>query len=232
MQTIIIDLEFTGLDNTYTKDNEIIQMKAHNVSTEKSICRNFGSKKEIGAHPFLAHKVKRYNEPIFSDSQFLDLIHSISEEDSEFRFYGWGVDLDKKMLLKYGINISIIDIREQLQLTDFEEALATQGRSLETAYYIVTGELPELKNHDGIEELNLIVELFEAALALPQNEYLTIMPNGHCAGMPLLQYVSEYRRAADGYRFNNNDLLARSMNNLLDVEHEWDDDDEEDNNPW
>lgn len=230
MQTIIIDFEFTGLDNTYIRDNEIIQVKAHNVTTGESICRNFGSKKEITAHPFLHHKVKKYDNVLFSGTEFENTINQISEEDIEFKFFGWGVDLDKKMLSKYGIDLSIIDIREKLQLTDFEYALAVEGKSLEVAYYTVIGEIPDLKNHDGIEEIKLIVELFKASLALPQREYLSVMPNGHCAGMPLVQYVSEYRRAADGYRFNNNDLLAKSMNNILDVVNDdWDWDLDDDN---
>lgn len=230
MQQIIIDLEFTGLDNTFIKDNEIIQVKAANVKTGKYFCQNYGSDKEITAHPFMAHKVKKYDLPKFSSEDCLAKINQLldpEDEDKIKQFYGWGIDLDKKMLEKHGINIPIIDIREQLQLTEFEEALATQGRSLEVAYYIATGKIPELKNHDGIEELKLIVELFEIAESLPKKDYLTIMPNGHCAGMPITEYVMNYRRAADGYRFNNNDLLAKSLNNQIEI-NEWGQYDEND----
>jgi hypothetical protein len=37
------------------------------------------------------------------------------------------------------------------------------------------------------------------------------MPWGDYAGVPIRKYVEEERRRADGYRFNNSDLLAVSM---------------------
>lgn len=50
MQTMLIDFEFTGLDNSYVTDNEIIQAKVMNLQTGKVCCRNYRSEKRIGAH--------------------------------------------------------------------------------------------------------------------------------------------------------------------------------------
>lgn len=41
----LIDLEFTGLDNSIIDDNEIIQVKILNFNNKKSIIKNFNSKK-------------------------------------------------------------------------------------------------------------------------------------------------------------------------------------------
>ena len=48
------------------------------------------------------------------------------------------------------------------------------------------------------------------------------MPWGDYAGVPICEYVKEERRRADGYRFNNNDLLATSMDYWIEY-NEYDD---------
>lgn len=228
-QTVIIDFEFTGLDNSFTTDNEIIQMKAMNVVTGKAICHNYTSKKNISAYGQLAHQVKKYKGDKFSIKRF----HSDMERigitlQTPVVFYGFGVQQDRLMLGKYGIRIPINDIREMLQLSKFEQRLATEGSGLESSYLIVTGSYPDLQNHDGIKELEIIIALYEKAIKLKKKKHLTIMPHGHCSGMPLKQYISNYRRAADGYRYNNSDILSDSMNKIIDeVENEYQEEYEE-----
>jgi hypothetical protein len=58
----LIDLEFTGLDNSIISDNEIIQVKILNVNNKKSIIKNFNSKKELSAYTQLEHKIVRYED--------------------------------------------------------------------------------------------------------------------------------------------------------------------------
>ncbi len=216
---IIIDLEFTGLDNSYIKDNEIIQLKMINCKNDRSYTANFRSLKKISAYPRLSHKVTRYKGSTFCKDFFNHgLEFLLIDQKSEPEFYGFGVQQDILMLNKYGIKLNIIDIREMLQLTKHEATLATEGSGLEAAYLIVTGKHPELKNHDGIDELKIIKELFLAARKLRKKEYLTVMPHGHCAGMPLKEYISGYRRAADGYRYNNFDILSKSLSNIIEEE--------------
>jgi len=53
------------------------------------------------------------------------------------------------------------------------------------------------------------------------------MPHGHCAGMPISQYTSNYRRSADGYRYNNSDLLAKSLTARIPAYVSQDDDEDE-----
>lgn len=220
---VIIDLEFTGLDNSFISDNEIIQMKAMNMVSGKVICHNYTSKKNISAYGQLAHKVKKYKGAKFSKELFhfnMELL-GISMQTAVV-FYGFGVQQDCLMLGKYGIRIPIIDVREMLQLSKFEQRLATEGSGLESSYLIVTGDYPDLQNHDGLEELSKIADIFKIAKKLKKKKHLTIMPHGHCSGMPLKQYISNYRRAADGYRFNNSDILSDSMNKIIDeVENQY-----------
>lgn len=216
---IIIDLEFTGLDNSFITDNEIIQLKMMNAKTRKSICVNFGSKKRILAHPFLSHKTTRYvGAKKFNKERFADALISVCDNQTgRIIYHGFGTKTDMLMLQKYGINYEIEDIREKLQRTRHEKRMATEGSNLEATFYIVTGRHPGLDNHDGSAELYIIHELYLAAKRLKKHEYLSVMPHGHCAGMPIEQYVDNYRRQADGYRFNNSDILSRSFNNAIET---------------
>lgn len=221
MQNVILDFEFTGLDNSFIKDNEIIQAKAMNVATGEIYFANYFSDKAIGAHAYLTHQTERYTSKDstatqkFSKQAFELMISKLSLSDSDIRFHGFSVSQDLLMLKKYGIDVDINDIQQALQLSDFEYRIATEGRSLECVYYIVTGKIPKLKNHYGIDELHVIKELYDVAASITPNTLLFIMPHGHCAGMPIVDYVAEYRRAADGYRFNNYDILAKSLNEAI-----------------
>ena len=225
---IILDLEYTGLDNSYEEKNEVIQVKLHNIDNGKYVCRNFKSTKPISAYGKLSHRCQFYEGDMFSKNCFEQMLKEIEALGDKYNYYGFGVDQDIIMLLKYGIDIDIKDIRTMLQLSEHEVRLATEGSGLEAAYLIVTGKYPELLNHDGLHELKLIVELYEIAITLPQKEFLSVMPHGHCAGMPLSQYVRNYRRAADGYRFHNTDILSASLENAIAVLEHWYDEQEDD----
>jgi len=225
MQNVIIDLEFTGLDNTYMKQHEIIQLKMMNCETELSVCENYGSTITLSAYSYLHHKVKRYAYERFGSDLFLKALERIGVTMETARFWGWGVSQDLLMLKKYGLTPEIADLREQMQLTRFEKPMALGGSGLEPAYYLLTKKIPKLKNHDGIEELNLIFEIYQQLKPYKKRKYLTVMPHGHCAGMPLNEYVADYRKAADGYRFNNNDLLALSLYNAIEQLEEVEDED-------
>ena len=117
------------------------------------------------------------------------------------------------MLAKYGVNIEIVDLQELIRRNPkYELALSIGCSSMEAAYLLLTGKKPQLKTHLSLAELSLIREIYQETINFEDlNEHFTLMPYGHCAGMPIRQYVSAFRRAADGYRFNNNDLLAKSL---------------------
>lgn len=226
MKNIIIDLEFTGLDNSFIKDNEIVQLKIMDVETQKTACINYRTKKDSGAGAYLIHGIKNNSDfHSFSKFEFTDvlkyhLLIALTENIEECTFWGYSTDADMAMLKKYSINIEIIDIRERLQRSEYETRLATEGISLEAAYYIATGMLPKTINHGDETELLLIYELYKVCQILIPNKYLTVMPHGHCAGMPLKQYVVDYRRAADGYRFNNSDVLSDSLSFAIECAEE------------
>lgn len=228
MSKIILDLEFTGLDNQFISDNEIVQAKMINAETGKSIIKNFGSNKNLSAHVQIGHKVLRYfKEPLFDVSIFAFMLSEIGAEYGKCEYFGFGIDSDFKMLCKYDIEINITDIRTHYQLTEFELRMATEGSGLEETYLIVTGKYPEISNHSDLSELYLIKELYDSMTKYEKKDYFSIMPHGFCAGMPLSMYVSAYRRQADGYRYNNHDMLSRSLSYHISLTEE-DEDDEYD----
>jgi hypothetical protein len=211
----LIDLEFTGLDNSFITDNEIIQVKIKNVNNKKSIIKNFNSKKELSAYAQLEHKIIRYEDcPLFSLDEFVEMLTQINLS-IEADFWGFGVEQDIKMLAKYGCHISIKDIRTHFQKTKFAYRMATEGSGLEPTYLIVTGEYPQTVSHADFSEMCLIEKLFEKMREYQADPYMSVVPFGHCAGMSIYDYVQRYRRQADGYRYNNSDALASALNNAI-----------------
>jgi len=205
---IIIDLEFTGLDNSYVKDNEIVQLKTLDTEDKSEENYVFKTKKQSCASAFLCHRIDNSDREHCFTKEFFE---TIIEPHKGKEFIGFGVQQDIKMLFKYGINLSIKDIKEILTLSKFEQRLALEGSSLEACYLIVTGQIPIIDNHGGIDELHLIKEIYDHIKESKLNDFLNYVPFGHCAGMPLSEYVRNYRRQSDGYRFNNNDLYAQSL---------------------
>lgn len=221
----IIDFEFTGLDNTFIQDNEIIQVKFLDTKSGITLVKNFASKKPSTAGAFLCHRLPKFDGDLFSREQFESALSEFNAKAglSKNDFMGFGISQDKQMLSKYLIEIDILDLQEQLMLTDeYELLMATEGRSLEVCYYLVTGALPKLEDHSGISEIYLMDIIFHKTKDIKKNCILTVMPFGHCAGMPLIDYVDEYRRAADGYRFNNDDILALSLNYVINAIENYD----------
>ena len=106
-ETIIIDLEFTGLNNSFICDNEITELKMRNLSTGKTFFQKFGTDKELSLHSRLHNgNVKRYEGEHFSSELFYKAVKSISSEDAEIDFYGFSIEKDKEMLSRYDIHIT------------------------------------------------------------------------------------------------------------------------------
>lgn len=222
----IIDIEFTGLDNSFIGDNEIIQVKILNVSNQQNVIRNFKSKKPLSAHTQLEHKVVRYEDcPVFDLNQLVGMLTEIGlSVDADF--FGFGVEQDKKMLAKYGCHVEIEDIRTYYQKTEFAYRMATEGSGLEETYFIVIGEYPPAVSHSDFSEMILIKTLFEKMKDTEAESYMSVVPFGHCSGMTVSNYVQNYRRAADGYRYNNSDDFSLSLSNAIEeLEYANDDDD-------
>ena len=91
----------------------------------------------------------------------------------------------------------------------YELPMAMGGRSLEFCYYLVTKEVVTV-DHNSSDELALIERLFYATRGKKQ-KYLTVYPWGPDAGLPLDMFVNDNRRRADGYRYNNNNILSTSL---------------------
>ena len=222
-QKIIIDFEFNGLPR-YGFQPEINQVKMKNLTNGKSVCQNFKThNKGFGRGYYGLIK----GEKLFSQAEFYKLLDAIgaSEKDA---FYGFSIKTDKELLSSYNICLSTyVDIQEHLMLKKkYERPMAMGGRSLEFCYYLVTKEVVTV-DHNSSDELALIERLFYATRGKKQ-KHLTVYPWGPEAGMPLDLYVDDNRRRADGYRYNNNDILAISLDYYIDqAESSWSFDDEE-----
>lgn len=232
MPTIILDIEFTGLDNTYISDNEIVQVKMIRLDaqpsglTEKSL--DFRSKKPIGIYGRLQGMPEWFSPkvavPFFCANYFTGMLAQLDvHEGDPIEFIGFSVSTDWQMLGKYGIkpppHWTVTDIMDILRLSPHEQTLAEQGRSMEVCHYLLTGK-PFTGDHIGLDELRAIRDMYLIAKELPQKERLEYVPFGHCAGMPIAQYVQDYRRNADGYRFNNSDQFAASMDYYISIEED------------
>lgn len=205
-QKIIIDFEFNGL-HRYGFMPEIAQVKMKNLTNGKSVCQNFKThNKGFGRGYYGLIKGNK----LFSQAEFYKLLAIIGASDKD-AFYGFSIKTDKELLSSYNIYLSTyIDIQEHLMLKKkYERPMAMGGRSLEFCYYLVTKEVVTV-DHNSSDELALIERLFYATRGKKQ-KHLTVYPWGPEAGMPLDLYINDNRRRADGYRYNNNDVLATSL---------------------
>lgn len=221
-QKIIIDFEFNGLPR-YCFRPEIAQVKMKNLTNGKSVCENYKThNKGFGRGYYGLIKGERY----FSKKKFYELLKEINASDKD-AFYGFSIGTDKEVLYYYDLKLSTyVDIQELLMLKKkYEHQMAMGGRSLEFCYYLVTKEVVTI-DHNTADELAIIERLFYATRGKKQ-KYLTVYPWGEEAGMPLDEYCYCNRRRADGYRYNNNNILTKSLDYYIDGEEEgnynWDD---------
>ena len=215
MNNIIIDFEFTGLP-TKIHDPEICQMLVKNITNGKSVIKNFKTVFPMTASAIVCcgGDPTKDAEDIFCFEEFLKVLGEVGASLAD-DFYGFGIKTDKNILKEYDITLPhYYDIQEMLQCSDKEFSIAVGGRSLEACYYIVTGKIMNTA-HGTTAELDAIEALYQYIKKYLENnklkQHLTYMPWGDYAGVPISEYVKEERRRADGYRFNNSDLLAVSM---------------------
>lgn len=218
-RNILIDLEFTGLDNSFINDNEIIQLKLMNADTGEAILRWYRSSKPVSIwHRVYCGLSGRYpGRSKFSAKQFDNVKAKLVGPEDDVQYFGYGVSQDKLMLSKYAIDISICDLQERIRLNpQYEAEMAIGCASMEAAYLLLTGRVPPTNTHLELAELQLVREIHNHVVGFENcNELLTVMPWGHCAGMPIGEFVAKFRRQADGYRYNNSDLLAKSLTNAI-----------------
>lgn len=216
MTKILIDLEFNGLYR-YNFIPEITQVKVKNISTGESRCINFKTKNEGYLREFYG-EIK--GQVYFSKEWFKRIIRSVGGSLKD-NFYGFSISTDKQVLKEYGIILeNYFDIQERMMCSKKYEALmAYGGRSLEACYFIVTGN-KNFPDHNSIDEMELIEKIYKNIYKGRPCKYLTIVPWGQEAGMPLKEYIISFRRRADGYRYNNNDIFAKSLDYYISKEEE------------
>ena len=228
MKNVIIDFEFTGLDNNFITDNEIIWMSFLDIETKEKNSFIFDSKKENWIWSFLVNEITRekQNWKEFFSKEFFEKIFWKDFENIKFVWF-WNKS-DEKMLKKYWISISIIDIQDNLRkMVEYEEQLASNGSSLETCYFIVLWKRLKHK-HTSTFEVESMFKIFKKMFKNMVKEYLEYVPYWPFAGMLIEDFVLENRKMADGYRYNNSDSYAESLDHHIYLNEESDDDDDDD----
>ena len=244
MTKILIDLEFNGLPR-WKFIPEITQIKMRNLKNGKEICQKFKTK-GVGAplHEFYEEFKVEEGENFFNYEEFAACCRKIGVDPTSQNneWFGFSIETDISLLQQYlfqdrretrngsstfssifGENgMRYHDISWELRLhKKYEPIMALGGSSLEFCYYMITGEKAP-KDHTGLNELKIINSLYKAAYRGRRCDHLHIYPFGDYAGCPLKDYVYNYRRKADGYRFNNNNPLARALDYYIqEEEEEW-----------
>lgn len=231
---IILDLELNGLPK-YNFDPEIVSLMLYNITNGKHYIKTYKTNTPItvGSNICMSWQVDNYNAQTFFNKEEFEIgLNSISAT-MEDEFYGFSTSLDEQVLTSYGIFFkrnTYHDLTELLRLTttNIERLMAYEGSSIECCYFYITGQRPEF-THGSLDELLAIKEIFDFVSQYELSEYYTIYPFGQYAGMPLNLYVIEYRRNADGYRYNNSDKLSESLDHYI-FENEYVDDEFVDKN--
>ena len=239
----ILDCEFTGLDNGYIDDNEIISISYLIFDDEKNIIekwyKNFSSKKENSVWSFLVNGLKKSDLPenfFFNKEKFMEIFKNYDIDD-DINFIFFAESMDKKMLAKYGIYFidNTEDVQENMRLCrKYEEKMAREGSSLECCYFYIFEKKLEIKHNKTFEVEKIFEMILEdekiMARSSCDDSYFNFYPFGYWAWMPLYEFCEENRKNADWYRYNNNDILSCSLNYCCDIidGRRYDDEDEED----
>jgi hypothetical protein len=217
---IIIDLEFNGIPK-YNFEPEIVSLMLYNTTNGQHYIKTYKTNNAItaGANICMNWAVDNSNaEKLFDKEEFekgLEIIGATKDDE----FYGFSTSTDEQVLTSYGVFFkrnAYKDLSEMLRLTtsNIEKSMAYEGSSIECCYFYITGQRPEFV-HGSLEELLAIKEIFDFVNQYELRDYYTVYPFGQNAGMPLDKYVIEYRRNADGYRFNNSDKLSESLKHYI-----------------
>lgn len=245
MNNIIIDLEFNTLPK-YNISSEICCVLLHNVDNNKTIIKSFKTNNPIciGAKYCMGFSnINENADTLFSYNEFISLLKAIDVEfkvnDEETTYYGFGIKTDEAVLGSYGIYLrKYVDMQDQCRLLDsLEMNMCIHGSSLEVVYTLITDKQLQC-THGTDSELSALLVIYNYIKENKDdlNVYLNYFPFGDMAGMPLEKYVVDERRRADGYRYNNDDILATSLdsyiwreeNGYYDDDDDYDDDDYDD----
>lgn len=217
---IIIDLEFNGLPK-YNFEPEIVSLMLFNTTNGKYYIKTYKTNNAItaGANICMNWQVDNSNAEKFFDKEEFEKGLQMIEATKDDEFYGFSTGTDEQILTSYGVFFkrnTYKDLSEMLRLTTttIEKLMAYEGSSIECCYFYITGQRPEFV-HGSLDELLAVKEIFDFVSQYELSEYYTIYPFGQYAGMPLNLYVIEYRRNADGYRYNNTDKLSDSLDHYI-----------------
>ncbi len=247
---IIVDLEFNCLPR-WNQQAEICKILVLNTNNNKTYTKVFKTEKPIsvGSNICMNWSLDNSNATdLFSENEWYKALSAVLDKEvdeniyDEINLFGFGIKTDKEILSTYFRKIDYkydyYDLSDFFRLTSKENELlmCNEGSSLECCYYYIN-QKPLNVNHGDDSELEAIYNIYQYVenCFINENENcqyrFTIFPFGNFAGMNLVYYCEDHRRQADGYRYNNDDLLALSLNDCIhrieyaEEEEYWDDDD-------
>jgi hypothetical protein len=248
---IVVDFEFNCLPR-WNQQAEICKILLLNTNNNKTYTKVFKTEKPIsvGSNICMNWSLDNTNATdLFSESEWYKALSVVLDKEvdenihDEINLFGFGIKTDKEVLSTYVRKISYryyyYDLADFFRLTSKENELlmCNEGSSLECCYYYIN-QKPLNVNHGDDSELEAIYNIYQYVenCFINENEnwrlHLTIFPFGNFAGMDLIDYCEDYRRQADGYRYNNDDLLSVSITaSIWEIEkdyNDWDDDDDDD----
>lgn len=112
---IVIDLEFTGLDNEFIRDNEIVAVHLDGKTTV------FSTTKKSTAGAICCHGIDNSNATSPFSKEWRE-----ANIPTDAELIGFGVSSDLAMLRKYDIHVSILDVQEEMMLSKHEYRMATE----------------------------------------------------------------------------------------------------------
>lgn len=239
---LIIDFEFTWLDNKVTQDNEIISMSIINIDTKKKWNYIFDTKKENELWSFLINWISRKDQlwkKKFSDSIFMDILFEyckdknwkfeFNEKEDKLILYWFWISTDKMMLEKYIKNFEKTitkdykDIQDLIRISnckdirwvDIEFSMAMNWCSIETTYFLLTWK--KIKSHSWTYEIEALLELFKKCDIenVDTTKFYEYVPFWVFKWMKIKDYAFLYERNAFWYMSSNDDRFSDSISEYM-----------------
>lgn len=234
---LIIDFEFTGIDNSVIKDNEIISMSVFNIDTKKKWNYIFNSVKENELGSKLVNWIENSDQiwkEKFSKKLFADIVREYCNSEEWFNkedkliLYGFWISTDIKMISKYFdieqfYNFEYKDIQDLLRISNskdirwenIEYSMAINWCSLETTYYLVTWK--KLQNHKWTNEVEAIYNIYKKAWIswVKEETFYKYVPFGVYKWLLISEYVKKYKQNAEWYMKSNKDRLSESIKEFI-----------------
>ncbi len=229
-KNLIIDFEFTGLDNKYFDKNEILAFSILDIDNPcKKDCFIFKTDTPNSIGSKLVNQITKNDITVnqkFSAKFFYDVIRDYCWDITDIWLFWFGISTDKSFMRKYDLywqrwtrdwyNFDYQDISDIVKLIDIkidwltiEEQMLINGNRQEVVYKLLTWK--DLKNHTWTHEVEAQYDMIQVMLWQNVRESLKYVPFGWFKWMSIIEYCWEEEKRAYGYAMNNTDIFAISL---------------------